>query len=108
MSNEIHIPVTVREEKQLKQLDIAWDSISTVIGLYSYFRILGIARTRIILKALGEKKKVHIHVIKIMLCSKCGAENKIAPIKTGEVVAVGKDPSYLCSLCKTLETLCQK
>lgn len=105
MSDEIHMPVTFKEAKQLQRLDSSWDSISTAAGLHGYFMILGIERTRTILKAVEEKKKVHMHIIKIMLCSQCGSETRVAPIKTGEIVAVGKDPNYLCPLCKELEWL---
>jgi hypothetical protein len=97
------MPVTIKEARELKKLDGVWDSISTVVGLYEYFRILGIPRTRQILKAVGEGKKVEMTIIKVMVCGRCGIHETVAPISEGEKFALGIDPRYRCFACRTLE-----
>jgi len=102
VNEEIHMPVTLKEARELEKLDAVWDSITTVVGLYHYFRILGESRTRQILQELTEKKQVHMHVIKVMECGRCGIRETIAPISEGEKFALGIDKRYRCFACRTL------
>ncbi len=103
MTQPIEMPVTTREARQLEKLNEIWDSISTVVGLFEYYKILGVERTRLILQALSEKRKVQLHIIKVMQCGRCGIRETIAPIEAGEKIAVGIDPRYRCFACRTLE-----
>ncbi len=95
--------VTVEEARKLNRLDGEWASLDTVAGLYSYHRILGISRTRLILNALSKKQKVNVRILKVMVCGGCGTAETLAPIEDGEHIAVGKDPHYRCFACKVLE-----
>lgn len=103
MTEVFHIPVSIKEARELKKLDDAWDSISTVAGLFQYYRILGPQRTRAILAALGKKQKVRIHIIKVMECGRCGFRETLAPITEGEQIALGMDPLFRCFACRKLE-----
>lgn len=103
MTDVFHMPVTVKEARELKKLDDAWDSIPTVVGLFQYYRILGPQRTKRILEALGKKQKVMIHIIKVMVCGRCELKETLAPITEGEQIAIGNDPRYRCFACRKLE-----
>lgn len=103
MTEVLHMPVSIKEARELKKLNDVWDSISTVVGLFQYYKILGPQRTRMILDAVGKKQKVRIHVIKVMECGRCGLRETLAPITQGEQIALGVDPRFRCFACRTLE-----